>query len=217
MSGPTYSEDGQFVWDGNGWVPVAQPQVPINYGVNQYNTMQVNPQPMQVNPQPMQSSNQVVVYSSDNKSGKPVVVVVSIVVGIVLIIVLASVLYVWASSLVEEELEGKWYTEDGDWIEFSSNGDYDCSSSSCELDEWRLGENSGEVALCDDDPGSQGGGCDGSYYYVFEYEVKGDVLFFAPHNDYGDPVSEVCVAMVKSGEPYSSTVNAETSPYWCDV
>lgn len=216
MSGPTYSEDGQFVWDGNGWVPVAQPQVPINYGVNQYNTMQVNPQPMQVNPQPMQSSNQVVVYSSDNKSGKPVVVVVSIVVGIVLIIVLASVLYVWASSLAEDELEGKWYDEDGEYIEFSSSGDFNCGSD-CVWDEWIMGENSGEIGFCDDDPYSDGGGCGGSYYYMYEYEVKGDVLFLARHNDNGEPVSGLCYAFVKSGNSYSSTVDSETSPSWCDV
>lgn len=212
MSGPTYSEDGQWVWDGNGWVPVAQPNVPINNVVTQYSPMNTN---QQIAPQ---STEQVVVYNlPQSSSSKPIIIVVSVVIGVGIMIVLAGVLYVWASSLVEEELEGKWYTEDGEWIEFASNGDYDCSSSSCSLDEWRIGDDSGELGLCDDDPNSQGGGCDESYYYVFEYEVKGDVLFLAPHDDYGDPMNEYCVALVKSGNSYSSTANSETSPSWCDL
>ena len=109
MNGPTYSEDGQWIWDGNGWVPAAQPQVPVNNVPNQYNNqMQVNPQQMQVNPQSYsQTPGQVVVYSSPkSRSSKPIIIVVSLVIGVALLVILAGVLYSWASSLAEDEIEG---------------------------------------------------------------------------------------------------------------
>tara|TARA_B100001094_G_scaffold164828_1_gene159557 strand:- start:1592 stop:2239 length:648 start_codon:yes stop_codon:yes gene_type:complete len=215
MNGPTYSEDGQWVWDGNDWVPVAQPNVPINNVPNQYNhQMQVNPQQMQVNPQSYsQTPGQVVVYSSPkSSSSKPIIIVVSLVIGVALLVVLAGVLYVWASSLAEDEIEGKWYDDDGEWIEFSSGDKFECSSG-CNFDEWRMGENSGEVAFCIDDSNADGGGCDGSWYYTYEYEVKGDVLFLARHDSVGN-IGE-CIIFVKSGNSYSDTYDSETSPSWC--
>ena len=214
MNGPTYSEDGQWVWDGNDWVPVAQPHIPINNVPNQYNNqMQVNPQQMQVNPQSYsQTPGQVVVYSSPkSSSSKPIIIVVSVVIGVALLVGLAWGLYAWASSLAEDEIEGKWYGDDGEWIEFSSGDKFECSG--CDYDEWRMGENSGEVAFCIDDSYADGGGCDGSWYYTFEYEVKGDVLFLARHDSGGNPGT--CSVFVKSGNSYNDAVNSETSPSWC--
>ena len=209
MSGPNYSEDGQWMWDGNDWVPVGQPNVPINNAVNQYAPTNTN---YQMAPQ---SNEQVVVYSSpESSSGKPVIIVVSIVVGIALVIILAGVLYVWASSLSEEEVEGKWYDDEGEWIELTSDGKFKCSES-CGFDEWRIGENSGEIGFCEDDSNSEGGGCDESYYYIYEYEVKGDVMYLARHDTGGNPGN--CIALVKSGNSYNDAVNSESSPSWCDL
>ncbi len=142
----------------------------------------------------------------------PLFIVGGVIGGIVIIIVLAGVLYVWANSLAEDELEGTWYDEDGEWIEFSSGNSFDCED--CNFDEWIL-PNSGEVAFCNDSPNAQGGGCDGSWYYTYEYEVKGDVLFLAPHDSGGNVQSGACTIFVKSGNSYYNTANSEPSPYWC--
>ena len=148
-----------------------------------------------------------------HSSSKPIIIVVSLVIGVAVLIGLAWGLYAWASSLAEDEIEGKWYDDDGDWIEFSSGDKFECTD--CNFDEWRMGEDSGEVALCADDSDAQGGGCDGSWYYTFEYEVKGDVLFLAPHNPGGNIGS--CTIFVKSGNSYSDTYDSESSPSWCDA
>jgi hypothetical protein len=142
---------------------------------------------------------------------KPLLIVGGV---IVIIVILASVLYVWANSLVEDELEGTWYDEENEWIEFSSDNTFRCED--CPFEGWSLGESSGEVGFCDDSPGALGGGCDGSYYYVYEYEVKGDVLFLAPHDSRGIIESAKCNILVKSWYDYN-TANSETSPYWCDA
>ena len=72
------------------------------------------------------SSQYVVVSTSNRGSGNTGLIVISaIVIGLILVVVLAGVLYVWASNLAEDqssELVGDW-TNPEDRLELKSNGE----------------------------------------------------------------------------------------------
>ena len=135
-----------------------------------------------------------------------------VIVAFVILGVLAFVLEIWAESLIEDEIEGTWVNSEGDWIKFNSDKS-GSGSGDWSFDGWII--QGSELGFCVDEPDS---GCDDSIYYTWEYEVKGDVLFIAPHEDLNGNIDEDgCEIWVKSGEPYSSTASSESTPYWCDA
>lgn len=221
MNGPTYSEDGQWVWDGNDWVPVAQPMVPINHAVNQYDPMQVTPQPMQVNPQSYsQTPGQVVVYSSpQSSSSKPIIIVVSLVIGVAVLIGLAWGLYAWASELAEEaeendpNLVGIW-SNPADRLDLESNGDM--SDSSGILIDWH---NNGDSIYFDSDNGT-------TYKFKYLINYEWDVVFLVPYDTDGDLSEEDCIAYFKGTQGSNSSYFDDrinqvyddgAFPSWCDA
>jgi hypothetical protein len=144
---------------------------------------------------------------------KPLLIVGGVIVGIAILVVLAGVLYVWANSLVEDELEGTWYAENNNWIKFNSDHTFDCNSQ-CDYDEWKMSDDSGEIGFCVDRAAY---GCDDSMYQVYKYEVKGDVLFLAPVEP--DGTSGDCLISVRAENPasYEGEASSESPPYWCDA
>ena len=49
----------------------------------------------------------------------------------------------------------------------------------------------------------------------YKYEIKGKILFLAPLDNDGEPVSGDCIAMVKQGYDFYDEFDEVTDPYWC--
>ncbi len=121
------SDDGVWMWNGEKWIPNP------NHLPNSDHQLPHEPVHQQM-PIPQTMPNQIVTIQATNKqkSGLWVSLVLGIPIVIVAItVVLAGVLYVWASDLAEEqnqeELAGTWYNP-GDTLTLYSNGSVDEST-----------------------------------------------------------------------------------------
>ena len=128
------------------------------------------------------------------------------VIGIAFIVILAGILYVWASDLASsQDIEGTWYNP-VDTITFNSDGSMTESTNT--LVEWRIDGNGLFMSEGDE------------YEYYFKYKISGDTLFIAPYDyDLETIIEEDCSA-------YSSNIEAKDRdtfentivvfPTWCN-
>ena len=201
------SDDGywQFV-DGN-WVPTELQNEAIAKGaIPHVRNLGVNTIP--------HTAEQVVFHSLPSNYGvdKKWIVIGAVAVGIIVTVVLANVLYWWASSLAEDQdpnLVGDW-TNPSDKLELESNGD--AKESSGTFESWYTADEN--LYFEDED-----------YSYKFRYSLVEDILFLAPYSEGGDLIEEDCIAYLQglSGESESyfnnEIENAEsngTFPSWCN-
>jgi hypothetical protein len=237
------SPDGHYQWDGGKWIPVELTKLSDD-GVWMWNGKEWIPnperavdkkEPAQTQFQPMQNT-QVAQYpaygqnaqmllvqqTKKSKSGLWIsLVIVLPILFVVFTIIMASVLYIWASDLAEEQdqtdLAGTWYNQ-SDTMTLYANGSVDESSGL--ITEWSSkGENLTTTFLID---GEQ-------IELIWKYEIKIDsdddrVLFMAYFDSVnGIQTNEVaensCIVYVDSvrgvEEDYMQTKRA-IIPDWCD-
>lgn len=201
------SDDGYWqLVDGN-WVPTELQNEAIAKGaIPHVSNLGVNTIP--------QTAEQVVFHSLPSNRGvdKKWIVIGVVAVGILVTVVLANVLYWWASSLAEDQdpnLVGDW-TNPSDKLELESNGD--AKESSGTFESWYTADEN--LYFEDED-----------YSYKFRYSLVEDILFLAPYSEDGDLIEEDCIAYLQglSGESESyfnnEIENAEsngTFPSWCN-
>ena len=203
---PQVSEDGYWVLVDGNWAPTELQKEAIAKGAIPH----VDNQEAHTT---LQTPGQVVLYSSSNDGADKTLIVIGVIaVGAILTIVLAGVLYVWASSLAEDQesrLVGDW-TNPSDKLELQSNGDAQDSTGTFER--WyTVGEN---LYFEDED-----------YSYKFRYSLVDDILFLAPYDEDGELVESDCIAYLQGlngeSESYFSNKieNAESNgkfPSWCN-
>lgn len=186
------SDDGYWELVNGSWEPTELQNEAIAKGANPH----VDNQGAYTTPQ---TPGQVVLYSSPSSGGasKSLIVIVVIAVGIILAVVLAGVLYAWASSLAKDNqdsnLVGDW-TNPEDKIELQSNGD--AKDSTGTFTSWYT---VGEDLYLED----------GEYYYKFRYSTVDEVLFLAPYNEDGTLSEEDCFA-------YLAGTSGESESYFND-
>jgi hypothetical protein len=201
------SDDGYWALVDGNWVPTELQNEAIAKGANPHvDNLGVNTI--------SQTPEQVVFYSSPSSGGvdKTLIVIAGIVIGIALLVVLSGLLYVWASSLAEDQdsnLVGDW-TNPYDTLELQSNGDVKESTGTFES--WyTVGEN---LYFEDED-----------YSYKFRYSLVDEILFLAPYDEDGELLEEDCIAYLQglNGESESYFNNeiekAESNgkiPNWCN-
>jgi len=202
------SDDGYWALIDGNWVPTELQNQAIAQGANPHvGNTHVNTMP--------QTSEQVVNYSSPSSGGvdKTLIVIGAIVVGVILIVILSMVLYVWASSLAEDNQEpslvGDW-TNPNDKLELQSNGD--AKETTGTFESWyTVGEN---LYFEDED-----------YSYKFRYSIVDDVLFLAPYDEDGILSEEDCIGYLEgtSGESesyFNDRIEQVESngwfPNWCN-
>jgi hypothetical protein len=201
------SDDGYWqLVDGN-WVPTELQNEAIAKGaIPHVSNLGVNTIP--------QTAEQVVFHSLSSNRGvdKKWIVIGVVAVGILVTVVLANVLYWWASSLAEDQdpnLVGDW-TNPSDKLELESNGD--AKESSGTFESWYTADEN--LYFEDED-----------YSYKFRYSLVEDILSLAPYSEDGDLIEEDCIAYLQglSGESESyfnnEIENAEsngTFPSWCN-
>jgi len=201
------SEDGYWQLVDGDWVPTElQNEAIANGAIPHVSNLEVNTIP--------QTAGQVVFHSLPSNRGvdKKWIVIGAIAVGIIVTVVLANVLYWWASSLAKDQdsnLVGDW-TNPVDKLELESNGDVKESSGTFES--WYTTD---ENLYFEDEDN----------LYKFRYSLVDDILFLAPYSEDGKLIEEDCIAYLQglSGESESyfnnEIENAEsngTFPSWCN-
>ncbi|RZD41241.1 MAG: hypothetical protein CXT70_04880 [Methanobacteriota archaeon] len=176
-----------------------QPQIQQLY---QQPGQQQNQQPQSLNQQ--QPQNPQILYQQvpQQKNGMPVAVVIVIVVAIIAFTtVLAGVLYVWAASLAESDIEGTWHNPDQT---FTFNSDGSLEDSTGEWDEWRTNGNYLYLTTPSDP----------DYEYYFKYSISDEILFLAPYGDDDSVISDSCSAYAINGVDWEDA-GYYTWPSWC--
>ena len=186
------SDDGYWALVDGNWVPTELQNQAIAHGANPHvGNTHANTMP--------QMSEQVVIYSSPSSGGveKTLIVIVGVVIGAALLVVLAGVLYVWASSLAGDDndsnLVGTW-TNPVDQLVLDGNGDAHDSSGTFES--WYT--ESPNLYFEDED-----------YSYEFRYSLVDDILFLAPYDEDGILSEEDCIA-------YLTGTSGESESYFND-
>ena len=129
----TLSDDGQWMWDGNQWIPAPPAAAPAPaaptaqsdfYDPNAQSWDAPDPYSRFQQPASTHNTGEWSPQSSSARSSKmPVAVIVTIV---ILVIGGATGGILWATGVFGssgDELVGKWAIDDGDALEFKSNGD----------------------------------------------------------------------------------------------
>jgi len=205
------SDDGYWQEMNGEWVPTELQNKALSNGA-QHHTF-----PAENTPQPnaMMTHSQIGVMQAPPQNGLKIVIIVtvSLVVGVILVGLLAGVLYVWASSLAEEqdsELIGTW-TNPADRMFFESNGDIEESTGTFET--WYT--TNSDVFFEDDD----------EYYYNFKYIVVDDLFFLAPYDASEELLEDDCIAYLKGETGATESIyndrieKANTDgliPSWCN-
>ena len=216
------SDDGFWMWNGREWIPnpdravnkkestQSQFQTMLNTQIAQYPGYDQNPQML------------LVQQTQTSRSGLWIsLVIVLPILFVAFTIIMAGVLYVWASDLAEEQdqtdLAGTWYNQ-SDTMTLYTNGSVDESTGL--ITEWSSrGENLTTTGLID---GEQ-------IEVIWKFEIKKDsdddlVLFMAYYDlEDGIQTNEVaensCVVYVDSvrgaEEDYMENKRA-IIPEWCD-
>ena len=133
-------------------------------------------------------------YSSqiNNRDNKVAKYLIGGAILIALTVVLAAVLYWWASELAEDEIVGEW-SNSTVTMEFKSDGSV--SDSTGVWNEWRV---SGDTLYLVDDEEPE-------YEYYFKYAISDEVLFIAPL-DYDDSIQNI--HSYYQSDSYLSELNA---------
>ena len=105
-------------------------------------------------------------------------------------------------SMPDGELVGKW-TNDVDTLVLDEDGT--ATESSGSFSEWRADSNT--IMFTD--------ASDPDYEFWFEYEISNNVLFLAPLDENDNIMGENCVAYVKDGHNFDSSLDGATIPKWC--
>jgi uncharacterized membrane protein YhaH (DUF805 family) len=192
-----------------------QPSMQQQYQQQPMNQHQ--PQIQQLHQQPGQQQNQQLQYSNQQqpqnqqilyqqvpqqKKGMPVAVVIVIaVVIIVFTTVLAGVLYVWAASLAESDIEGTWHNPEQT---FTFNSDGTLEDSTGEWNEWRTDGNKLYLTTPSDP----------EYEYYFKYSISDEMLFLAPYDDDNSVMSDSCAGYAINGVNWEDA-EYYTWPSWC--
>ena len=154
------------------------------------------------------------IVSSDKDDGtkKALLIGAGIALALILLVLLSSVLYVWASSLAEGQdvnLVGDW-TNPEDKLQLFSNGDATESTETFET--WYT---IGDTLYFEYD----------GYYSDFKYSIFENVLFLAPYDEDGVLSEENCIAYLEGtlGESlsiYNDRIGEVESdgdfPSWCN-
>ena len=192
------SDDGYWVFTESGWQATEQQKQALEQGAAPYE------------PEQPQSDNGVenvqIVTIPTNMSGQfsdSSVWVWRIAAGAICLIgVVVFLILILSPSEAERELTGKWENE-VDSLDFKENGDLDHQGEI--YDGWSISGTT--IVFTDSD--------DYDYEYHYKYEIKGKILFLAPLDDDGEPVSGDCIAMVKQGYDFYDEFDEVTDPYWC--
>lgn len=186
------SDDGYWALVGGSWVPTELQHEAIAKGANPHvSNIGVNTI--------SQTPGQVILHSSPSSGGidKTLIVIGVIAAGIMLTVVLSGVLYVWASSLAEDNQEsrlvGDW-TNPNDKLELQSNGD--AKESTGTFESWYT---IGDDLYFEDE----------EYYYKFKYSLVDEILFLAPYDEDGELSEEDCIV-------YLQGLNGESESYFND-
>lgn len=217
------SDDGVWMWNGKEWIP--NPNRAIDKkepAQSQFQQMQ-NTQVAQYHGYGQNAQMLLVQQTKKSKSGLwiALVIVVLPILFVAFTVVMAGVLYVWASDLAVEQdqtdLSGTWYNN-ADTMTFYSNGSVDESTGL--IIEWSSeGENLTTTFLIDGE----------EMDLIWKYEIKIDsdddrILFMAYFDSENDvQTNEVaensCIAYVDSvkgtEEDYIESKRA-IIPDWCD-
>ena len=219
------SDDGFWMWNGNDWMPNPNQPPKTELSVEKANNYSDQTNTNASPTLPYQISDQSVMYiQPKNESRAALWVSLAVIIPIVLVaitVVLAGVLYVWASSLAEEqdqtELAGTWYNYT-DTMTLYSNGTV--SESTGSLTEWSSeGYNLTTTFMIDGD----------EIDLVWRYEIKIDsdgdrILFIAFYDsESGVQTNEIaddsCVIYIDSvrgaDEDYFDDKRA-IFPDWCE-
>tara|TARA_B100001113_G_C20965798_1_gene559495 strand:- start:68 stop:889 length:822 start_codon:yes stop_codon:yes gene_type:complete len=116
--------------------------------------------------------------------------------------VVMMVFLVIVLSMPDGELVGKW-TNDVDTLILDEDGK--ATESSGSFSEWRADSNT--IMFTD--------ASDPDYEFWFEYEISNNVLFLAPLDENDNIMGENCVAYVKDGHNFDSSLDGATIPKWC--
>ena len=217
------SDDGVWMWNGKEWIPNPNRAVGKKEPTqSQFQQMQ-NTQVAQFHGYGQNAQMLLVQQTNKSKSGLwiALVIVVLPILFVAFTVVMAGVLYVWASDLAEEQdqtdLAGTWYNN-ADTMTLYSNGSVDESSGL--IIEWSSeGENLTTTVLIDGE----------EIDLIWKYEIKIDsdddrILFMAYFDsENGTQTNEVaensCIAYVDSvkgtEEDYIERKRA-IIPDWCD-
>jgi uncharacterized membrane protein YhaH (DUF805 family) len=203
------SDDGYWALIDGSWAPTELQNEAIAKGANPHaGNMHIGTIP--------QASEQYVLNSSPSSGGleKTLIVTAGIVIGIALLVVLAGVLYVWASSLAasntqDSNLVGDW-TNPYDKLELQSDGN--AKESTGAFESWY---NVGENLYFEDE----------EYSYKYRYSLVDDILFLAPYDGDGVLSEEDCTAYLQGSNGESEShfndriEQAQSNgkfPNWCN-
>ena len=218
-SPPAISDDGFWQLVNREWVPTDKQLEALSMGAKPHQDANVEaisnlaPVTLSTDTVPMPGVQlqygQPMTIVTSNSGNKSALISVGIVVGIVILLVVASaVLYVWASSLANEQddnLVGTW-TNPVDKIVFSSNGD--ASETTGTFDSWQTQDDTLYFFEGDE------------YEYLFQYSVVDDVLFMAPLGSADSVIGEECIAYLR-GETgsdnsiFEDRIEGAIIPNWC--
>jgi hypothetical protein len=225
------SDDGFWIWNGKEWVPnsteTADPVVtsssttlPISASLQPVHTQTAAMQPNFY--QPYQTTSLMMLQQPKNKSKALLLgLVIGIPILIAFTVILAGVMYVWASTLAEaqdqSDVAGTWYN-DKDTITFYSNGSIKESTEL--ITEWSIeGHNLTTTFLVN---GTE-------YDVIWRYEIKLDsdgerilfIAYYAAEN--GTQTDEIatdsCIAYsesVKGADEAYFTNKTAVFPEWCN-
>ena len=223
------SDDGFWIWNGSEWVPNT---THTEEAIPQPSTMHVEQQAAAYAPvestsasiyQPYQqqsASFMMVPQAKKSNAALWIGLAVGIPIAVAIIVVLAGVMYVWASALAEEdqsEVAGTWYNTD-DTLTLYPNGTV--MESTGNIAEWSVdGYNITTTFLIEGD----------EYDFIWRYEIKldsdGDRILFLAYYDTenGAQTNEIapdsCVAYsdsVKGAEAAYFNNKTAIFPEWCD-
>jgi hypothetical protein len=219
------SEDGFWQFEDGEWNPTQKQLDAIQQGAIRHD---VDPIPQETqspettnfhSPQPSLTPHQtgqnhflIVSSAKDNGTKKVLMIGAGFAIVLLLLVILSSVLYVWASSLAEgqdENLVGVW-TNPQDKLQLLSNGEAKESTGTFET--WYT---KGDSIYFEYD----------EYYNDYKYLLVDEVLFLAPYDEDGALVEENCIAYLEGtrGESqsfYNDRIERADSdgdfPSWCN-
>lgn len=203
------SEDGFWKFENGEWVASEKQKQALSEGaIPHYSSNQSLPQ------QSISPSEQMIILQQPDRTGRSLIIVLGIVVVcIAVVVILAGILYVWASTLasgVDANLVGTW-SNPVETAEFSSNGELALQTNDS-WDSWKI-ENNNLVLESS------------SHYFEYKYEINGNILFLGAIDEEGDLMQDGCVILIsgtggKSQSYYDDNVlqaeEEDRVPTWCE-
>lgn len=208
------SDDGYWQLVDGKWVPTESQLQALASGAVPHTDSESNLQSVNLPVSQSVAGQQTIIYSSSNSSGpnKTLITIAVITVCSILLVTLAGILYVWASSLAEESnnqlLVGTW-TNPVDELVLKENGD--ATESTGTFETWYTRGNDIYFES-------------GEGYYKYKYSVVNDIMYLMPYDENGDLKDDDCIAYLSGTSGSSESVfdermsTAESNgeiPVWC--